>query len=741
MILSLLRYRDPNVERSGAYSLIPKFENSSFKPFIAVRWFLATTAAVAAWLTISPVLERRSGVGLDLTALSNKVILSLEDTPHRYDFMNKEQALGLCPGARCPLNTEIANTALKSERKITGNISSMTTSEGWRKVMYVRWDVVVPDFVEKPGDPLAFDFYGISGKTWKFFVNGRLVSDGVGGSDISPIVFKAPELPGSPMSLGFEIDVGRSLAPGIVHIAQVFISQPEAAGKFRQAYRGLDHASVLPSATGFALLAMLAGLGCFFTPFYKEIMTFSVFVTLFNWRLLMVNDMTNFPHLLKVDFVTVDAMLRSILFGTMWAFWGLYFRVKTQLKWLPLVLYITASLTWYIIGRTGVGLGALIFFIQNVDINQVFVFAGAAILAMRTWNATRKVPWAKFRSATSLVIAICAAIICASFIAKMVVNSGEASWQIFRANEKLYFFANYSVRAFILGIGMLIALEWALIVRDRQKVLQRFGTIVDPRMVNDIIRGQQAQSNRLENVIVLFVDLRSFTKICDTYSPERVTTALNSYLDAVTLSVQSRDGIIDKFVGDAVMATWGAPTHGSSDPINALRAAMNIRLSVEALNKQRLAIGEFPLQIGIGIHIGSAIFGPIGNGSRVDHTVIGPAVNVASRVQDLTKHFGCDILISKEFYDRVHDECLVESLGSTEIRGMARNLNLFKVIGVCMGPENFVIGDKILEETVAARKPGVVTNTPRNLVAFDHDVTKTGETSAISNQSKHDKAA
>ncbi len=605
--------------------------------------------------------------------------------------------------------------------------------------MYLRWDIRVPEFVRNRGDNIAFDFYGISGKNWRFFVNGEFVSRGNGGSDLPFISFPAPDAANAPMTIGFEIDVGRTLAPGIVHIGQLFLSQPEAAVKFRLAYRGLDRAAVLPTALGFALMATLAGLGCFFTPFYREILVFSIYVTTFNWRLLIANDMVPFPTTLKVDFVTLDAMLRSLLLASMWAFWALYFRVKSRLQWLPVAMYGTLSFFWFAASRGGVGLELLTKYIITIDIHQGVVFAAASFYSFESWKKTRQLPWARFRSVTSMGICIATSMISASYLARFAINFGGITWEVYREYEALYFFANYAVRAFILGFGLLIAMEWALIVRDRQSVLQRFGTIVDPRLMQDILRRVEGTSERKEGVIALFVDLRSFTKICDVYPPEQVTRTLNSYLDIVTRSVQSRDGIVDKFVGDAVMATWGVPQPGDNDPINAIRAAVNIRIAIHALNEQRTANGEFPIQVGIGIHTGSAIFGPIGNGARVDHTIIGPMVNVASRVQDLTKFYSCDILISRELYDQVKDYCLVDNLGLTEIRGMSRQVELFKVIGTYLNDDEFVIGDSILEKGISVKMPGVISNTPPNLILFDHD--NRSNVNAVVAPSSSDKAA
>ena len=220
-----------------------------------LRWIFAGLAAIAAWLIISPSLDRRSGLGLDLTGVSPTVISSLEDKSHRFDFFDTKESLNWCPGPNCPLNPGSTSERLRYERKITGNINTMIATDGWRRTMYLAWDLEVPLFVRQANDPIAFDFYGISGKSWKFFVNGELITTGFGAAQLPPIVFPSPDSAKKPMTIGFEVDVGRALAPGVVHIGQVFLSQPETAEKFRLAYRGLDHAAILPTATGFALIA------------------------------------------------------------------------------------------------------------------------------------------------------------------------------------------------------------------------------------------------------------------------------------------------------------------------------------------------------------------------------------------------------------------------------------------------------------------------------------------------------
>lgn len=712
---------------------------TSFRTQLRLRWIVASLAAAAAWLVLSPSLDRRSGLGLDLSQLSPAVISSLEDVPHRFDFVDREDSVALCPGASCPLNDGVSGKVLRYERKVSSNLATMITTEGWNRTLYMAWAIKVPNFVTHAGDEVAFDFYGIRGRSWRFFVNGQEQASGFGSTELPPIVFKSPSTAGEPMTLGFEVDVGNALAPGIVHIGQVFLSQPESAAKFRLVYRGLDRAAVLPTATGFTLLGLLAALGCFFTPFFKEILAFSFCVTIFNLRLLSINNLVPFQSLPGVDFVTFDVVVRSLLFSTMWVFWALYFRVKTHLRWIPASVYAVVAGCCYAAGLTGVGLESLVFYVKTIDLQQALVFFGAAFFAFNTWRATYKSAWARFRTYTAALIFISALILGVSFVVRAAVNANSMTWETYRIYEPLFFVANHAVRIFILGQGILLALEWALIVRDRQQVLQRFGQVVDPRMVNDIIRGREGTSRKVDNVVALFIDLRSFTKICDSYSADIVTKTLNDYLGVVTEAVRLRGGVVDKFAGDSVLATWGVPSPGVDDPISALKAALSMRLAIIELNERRRSTGLFPIQVGIGVQIGEAIFGAVGSGLRVDYTVIGSTVNTAARIQGLTKIYRCDILVTRQFYESVKDYCLADNLGPKEIRGLSRPVELLKVIGVSMSPGgNVLIGDKTLEEAVATRKPGLVSQTPPNVVIFDH--TKSASDSS-SMKSSEDKAA
>ncbi|MEI6834598.1 MAG: adenylate/guanylate cyclase domain-containing protein, partial [bacterium] len=219
-------------------------------------------------------------------------------------------------------------------------------------------------------------------------------------------------------------------------------------------------------------------------------------------------------------------------------------------------------------------------------------------------------------------------------------------------------------------------------------------------------RGPDHGSERLDRVTVMVVDLRDFTELCEKYDPEIVMTALNQYLSLVTAIVRSHGGVVDKFIGDSVVAYWGAPSRGENDEISAVRAAVDVRVSLVALNQERIRKQSFPLSVGIGLHCGAAIFGPVGAIDRVDYTVIGGAINIASRLQSLTKAHDFDILVSDNLYQLTTASAFVEEIGPVKIRGIEQMISIHKLIGVDMGERGFVIGSQSLESSYLGRSPG-----------------------------------
>lgn len=157
---------------------------------------------------------------------------------------------------------------------------------------------------------------------------------------------------------------------------------------------------------------------------------------------------------------------------------------------------------------------------------------------------------------------------------------------------------------------------------------------------------------------------------------------LNQYLSVMTEVVFRHGGTVDKFEGDAILAFFGAPQSHDDDPERAILTALEMTERLSELANDWRERAETPLEIGIAINTGQVMVGNIGSHRRMEYTVIGDAVNLASRLQDLTKEYGASVLISGSTYDRVKDMCNVRSLGEVEVRGRKQPVNLYEVIGL-----------------------------------------------------------
>ena len=139
--------------------------------------------------------------------------------------------------------------------------------------------------------------------------------------------------------------------------------------------------------------------------------------------------------------------------------------------------------------------------------------------------------------------------------------------------------------------------------------------------------------------------------------------------------------MLDKLIGDAILAVWGAPKSSPDDSRNAVKACLMMRSALAELNERRAQRRQVPIRIGMGLHRGEVISGNIGSEERMEYTVIGDAVNQASRIESSTKALGADLLLSEELAQFVQDGFILEEAGIVEVKGKAEPLRLFKVRG------------------------------------------------------------
>lgn len=174
---------------------------------------------------------------------------------------------------------------------------------------------------------------------------------------------------------------------------------------------------------------------------------------------------------------------------------------------------------------------------------------------------------------------------------------------------------------------------------------------------------------------IMICDLRDFTKISDNWPRDDVIDLLNDYFDAMSDPIARHGGEILKFIGDGLLAIF--PLDRPNACANLLRAVTEARQAMAALNKRNKATSRAPLNYGIGVHVGDVMYGNIGSTSRLDFTVIGPAVNMASRLETLTKQIGKPVLLSRDFAELVTPEFELERVGQHAVRGFSEPIELF----------------------------------------------------------------
>jgi adenylate cyclase len=200
-----------------------------------------------------------------------------------------------------------------------------------------------------------------------------------------------------------------------------------------------------------------------------------------------------------------------------------------------------------------------------------------------------------------------------------------------------------------------------------------------PRQVAErVLRaGPDALAPVEREVTVMFSDIRGFTAMSEGLSPREVLAMLDDYFGRMGQIVKGHDGVIGKFLGDGLLAFWGVPDRLGDHAQRAVRAARDMRRALRELNQHREADGLAPLRIGIGIHTGPVAAGMLGGQQQAEYTVIGDAVNVASRIEGLTKEHGVDVLLSETTWSQLPEPRPGERIASAEIRGRKQPIVLY----------------------------------------------------------------
>jgi adenylate cyclase len=218
-------------------------------------------------------------------------------------------------------------------------------------------------------------------------------------------------------------------------------------------------------------------------------------------------------------------------------------------------------------------------------------------------------------------------------------------------------------------------------LRERELIKDTFGRYVTREIRDEILAGRVGLEGEQREVTILFADLRDFTPWVETAAPREVVRDINRYFAEMEAAVRRHGGLVLQFIGDEIEAVFGAPVAAADHASRAVRAALEMRARLEALNAEREAGGKKPLRHGIGVHTGAVLAGNIGSGERLSYALVGDAVNLASRIQDLTKTAGTDILISATTRAALDGAVAVRPLPAARVKGRSAEVEVFAVVG------------------------------------------------------------
>jgi len=337
-----------------------------------------------------------------------------------------------------------------------------------------------------------------------------------------------------------------------------------------------------------------------------------------------------------------------------------------------------------IVGATAAGLG-------DFRVTPISIYPGVEILAtaidnLKNQRAMRPTP----DQARMALAGVLLGLVFAAFrLRRNAVETGAALAVVSAA----LLAAQYAVlnARLLLPVAVPLLFAWILYLfgttlaylgekRAREQAVRLFSRFLNPDVVRQIVdQGEtiESLSGKTRHVSILFSDIRGFTTLSETRPPQEIVGLLNRYFSRQVAVVFRHGGTLDKFIGDCIMAFWGAPLDDARHAERAVAAALEMEQVLLAF-KRELGQAGAEFDVGIGVHTGPAVVGFIGAEQKLDYTAIGDSVNLASRIEGLTKDANCRILVSRDTVAACHNAFAFISRGSYKVKGRTQEVELFE---------------------------------------------------------------
>jgi len=310
-------------------------------------------------------------------------------------------------------------------------------------------------------------------------------------------------------------------------------------------------------------------------------------------------------------------------------------------------------------------------------------FAGLAVVAdvpeAKAFEAAR---WVQYRSTLLAIVVLCASILIGHLfsgsltapmydLVRAAVRVGRGDFKVdlkVKAHDEVGYLSD-SFNAMARGL------------EERDRLKATFQKFHDKEIAERLLAGDVKLGGERRDVAVLFTDIRNFTRLSEQMTPERVVEMLNEYMSVMVAAIGRHGGVVDKYVGDAILALWGVPESREDDVIRALRGCVAMQKDLETLNEKRRARGDVVIEVGMGLNFGPVIAGNIGSPDRMEYTVIGDTVNVASRIESATKELKQPILVAESAANRAGGLFRFGSPLKYQAKGKSEEISLLPLLG------------------------------------------------------------
>jgi len=227
-------------------------------------------------------------------------------------------------------------------------------------------------------------------------------------------------------------------------------------------------------------------------------------------------------------------------------------------------------------------------------------------------------------------------------------------------------------------LGSMIIIDDITSEKRMKSTMSRY---MDPGLADQILEGgEEILGGKSVMATVLFSDIRGFTTLTEELGPQGTVSLLNEYFTIMVECIQKEGGMLDKFIGDAIMAAFGVPISHEDDEDRALRAAIGMIRALHLWNRQRAVEGKKPVGMGIGLNTDTIVSGNIGSPKRMDFTLIGDGVNLASRLESLCKQYHASILVSENTVKRLKGTYRIREVDRVQVKGKTQSVGVFEVL-------------------------------------------------------------